>query len=309
MTIPLKKEAPPQMDCKTYLLSTKETEVLRQALKEDLHKGYIRHGSSSYISPIFFIPKKDGKELHMVINYWKLNDVTIKDFYPLPNLQGGLEKLSTHQLFSKFDVQAGYNNIHIEDNDQYKATFKTPLGTFIPMVMTFGFCNAPAIFQHAMNWDLAELKQTYPNHFANYMDDVAIGTKDDAEGRKLHQQIVNKFLAVLKRHFYYLKASKCAFEQAQIEFLGFLLGQGIVRVNPNKRNGLETWPRELHNVKEVRQVLGVLDYQQAFIANYVAKAKVLHELLKKDTPFSWMEKHRAALEQLIQDVTRTLFSQ
>ncbi len=86
MTIPLKKEAPSQMDCKTYPLSTKETEVLRQALKEDLHKGYIWHRSSSYVSPIFFIPKKDGKELHMVINYQKLNDITIKDFYPLLNL-------------------------------------------------------------------------------------------------------------------------------------------------------------------------------------------------------------------------------
>src|SRR5713226_10187280 len=107
MTIPLKKEAPPQMDCKTYLLSTKETKVLWQALKEDLQKGYIRHGSSSYISPIFFIPKKDGKELRMVIDYRKLNDITIKDFYPLPNLRGELEKLSAHRLFSKFDIQAG----------------------------------------------------------------------------------------------------------------------------------------------------------------------------------------------------------
>ncbi len=172
------------------------------------------------------------------------------------------------------------------------------------MVMTFGFCNAPAIFQCAMNRDLAELKQTYPDHFANYMDDITIGTKDDDEGRKLHQEIISAFLAVLKRHSYYLKASKCAFEQTQIEFLGFLLGQGTVRVDPSKRNGLETWPRELHNVKEVRQVLGVLGYQRAFIANYVAKAKVLHDLLKKDTPFSWMEKHKAALEQLIQNVIK-----
>ena len=67
----------------------------------------------------------------MVIDYWKLNDVTIKDFYPLPNLQGKLEKLSAHQLFSKFDVWVGYNNIHIEEEDQYKAAFKTPFGTFI----------------------------------------------------------------------------------------------------------------------------------------------------------------------------------
>ena len=168
----------------------------------------------------------------------------------------------------------------------------------------FGFCNAPTIFQHAMNRDLAELKQTYLDHFANYMGDVAIGTKDDDKGRKLHKEIISAFLAVLKKHSYYLKASKCTFKQAQIEFLGFLLGQGTVCVDPSKRNGLETWPRELHNVKEVQQVLGVLGYQWAFIANYAAKAKVLHELLKKDTPFSWTEKHKAALEQLIQDIIK-----
>src|SRR5260370_40118331 len=98
--------------------------------------------------------------------------------------------------------------------------------------------------------------------------------------------------------------SKCAFEQAQIEFLRFLLGQGTVHVDPSKRNRLETWPRELHNIKEVRQFLGVLGYQQAFIANYTAKAKILHELLKKSSLFFWTEKHRAALEQLIQDVTK-----
>jgi|SRR5258708_181775 len=227
----------------------------------------------------------------MVINYQKLNNVMIKDFYPLPNLQGELEKLSTYQLFSKFNIHAGYNNIQIDNDDQYKVAFKTPLGTYIPMVMTFGFCNMPAIFQHTINQDLTEMKQKYPDHFANYMDNVAIGTKDDAEGRRLHQQIVNEFLAILKKHSYYLKASKCAFEQQQIEFLGFLLGQGTVHINPSKRNRLETWPRELHNVKEVRQILGVLGYQQAFIANYTAKAKVLHALLKKDTPFSWTTEH------------------
>ena len=83
----------------------------------------------------------------MVIDYQKLNNVTKKDFYPLPNLRTELEKLSQHHLFSKFDVRARYNNIQIKEKDQTKAAFKTPLGTFIPTVMTFGFCNAPSIFQ------------------------------------------------------------------------------------------------------------------------------------------------------------------
>jgi Reverse transcriptase (RNA-dependent DNA polymerase) len=83
-----------------------------------------------------YCPKKDKDELHMVIDYRKLNDITKKDFYPLPNLRTELEKLSHHQLFSKLDVRAGYNNIRIKEEDQYKVVFKTPLGTFIPIVMT-----------------------------------------------------------------------------------------------------------------------------------------------------------------------------
>ena len=186
MQIIFKEGAPSQLDCKVYPLTRKETEVLRQSIKEDLQKGYICHGTSSFVSPIFFIPKKDGKELRMVIDYRKLNNITKKDFYPLPNLRTELEKLSKHSLFSKFDVCAGYNNIRIRREDQHKAAFKTPLGTFIPTVMTFGFCNAPSIFQRAMNRDLAPLRQKYPDNFSNYMDDVAIGTSDSLEGRRLH---------------------------------------------------------------------------------------------------------------------------
>ncbi len=147
MVIDLKEGVPEQLDCKVYPLMAKEINVLRETLASDLAKGYISHGTSSYVSPIFFIPKKDGKELWMAIDYRKLNDVTKKDFYPLPNLWTELEKLSQHRLFSKFDVRAGYNNIRIREKDQTKAAFKTPLGTFVPTVMTFGFCNAPSIFQ------------------------------------------------------------------------------------------------------------------------------------------------------------------
>jgi hypothetical protein len=147
MTITLKEGASEQLDCKMYPLSGKELQVLQKALDNDVKKGYIKHGTSSFVSPIFFIPKKDGEELCMVIDYWKLNDLTKKDYYPLPNLHTELEKLSKYKLFSKFNVQASYNNIRIMEQDQYKMAFKTPLGTFIPIVMTFGFCNTLSIFQ------------------------------------------------------------------------------------------------------------------------------------------------------------------
>jgi hypothetical protein len=290
MTITLKEGALEQLDCKTYPLLGTELQVLRKALNDNVKKGYIKHGTSSFVSPIFFIPKKDGEELRMVIDYRKLNDLIKKDYYPLPNLCTELEKLSKHKLFSKFDVQAGYNNIQIAEQDQYKAAFKTPLGTFIPTVITFGFYNAPSIFQQAMNRDLKPLKQKYPHNFANYMDDVAIGTEDSLDRRRLHKQIVNKFLTILKKRSYFLKVSKCEFKKPDMEFLGFRVGQGTVRIDPSKIGGIFDWPRELKSVKEVCQILGVLGYQRAFIQDYAQLAKPLHDLLKKGVKFTWTSK-------------------
>src|SRR5580658_9873573 len=111
--------------------------------------------------------------------------------------------------------------------------------------MTFGFCNALSIFQRAMNQDLALLKQKYPNHFSNYMDDVAIETDNTEQGKKLHRQITHEFLEVLGRHSYFLKVSKCEFEKEQIEFLGFLVTNGTTRIDPSKIGGISNWPREL----------------------------------------------------------------
>ena len=299
MAIDLKEGAPEQLDCKVYPLTAKEIDVLWETLASDPAKGYIHHGTSSYVSPIFFIPKKDGKELHMVIDYRKLNEVTKKDFYPLPNLWTELEKLSQHHLFSKLDVRAGYNNIQIKEKDQMKVAFKTPLGTFVPTVMTFRFCNAPSIFQQAMNWDLEPLKQKYPRNFVNYMDDIAIGTEDSPKGRILHQKIVYEFLETLEQHSYYLKVSKCEFEQSSMEFLGFWVSNGTIKVDSSKIGGISDWPWTLHSVKEVRQILGVLGYQHAFIQDYACIAWPLHNLLKKDVKFEWTLECTNALNQLI----------
>ena len=65
-------------------VTNQEKEILCQTLDDNLAKGFIKHGTSSYVSPIFFIPKKDSKELRMVIDYQKLNAITKKDFLLCP---------------------------------------------------------------------------------------------------------------------------------------------------------------------------------------------------------------------------------
>src|SRR5882757_4965970 len=155
-----------------------------------------------------------------------------------------------------------------------------------------------------MNRDLELLKQKYPNNFANYMDDVAIGTNASPEGRNLHKQIVHEFLDTLEQHSYFLKASKCEFEKEEMEFLGFRVGGGTVRIDPSKIGGITNWPRELKSVKEVRQILGVLGYQRAFIQSYSRLARPLHSLLKKGVKFDWTPECKQALDELIEQVAQ-----
>ena len=154
-----------------------------------------------------------------------------------------------------------------------------------------------------MNQDLAPLKQKYPDNFSNYMDDVAIGTDNTEEGCKLHWEIVREFLELLADHSYFLKASKCEFEKDQIEFLSFSVQKGTVQIDPSKIGGISDWPRILHSQKQVRQILGVLGYQRAFIKNYAHLAHPLHNLLKKEEKFEWADECKKSLDTLIGQIT------
>ena len=176
--INLKPDAPDELMCKVYPLNQPEMEELRKNLEKDHAKGFIKDGSSPYTTPMFFIPKKDTKELWMIVDYRKLNDVTVKDNYPLPDLQHKLDKLQGKKLFTKVDLCSGYNNICLGPKDAWKALFKTPLGMHIPQVMGFGFSNTPPLFQHAMNQDLQAIKDKYTDNFANYLDNCVVATRD-----------------------------------------------------------------------------------------------------------------------------------
>src|SRR5262249_43821747 len=123
--INLKEGAPETLNCKTYPLSPKENQELDEFLDEHLKKGYIWESKSPYMSPFFFVKKKDGK-LQPVQGYQKLNEHIIRDTYPLPLIQTILEQLQGKTLFTKFNVQWGYNNIQIKEEDIWKAVFKMP---------------------------------------------------------------------------------------------------------------------------------------------------------------------------------------
>ena len=120
---------------------------MEKFLAKELELGRIKEGPSPYMSPVYFINKKDLEEKHFIMDYCEVNKWTVRDNNPLPNIREALENLRNKTLFSKFDIRWGYNNIWIAKEDQYKVAFKTKDGTFIPQVMYFGLMNAPPFFQ------------------------------------------------------------------------------------------------------------------------------------------------------------------
>jgi len=116
---------PTCFNCKVYLLSRDELEAENKFIDENLEKGYITPLDSPYSFSTFMVPKKDLKEKRYIINYCPLNAVTRKDVTPLPNLKQCIENLQGMELFSKFNIHWGYNNIRIQEGNQWKATFKT----------------------------------------------------------------------------------------------------------------------------------------------------------------------------------------
>ena len=149
--IELTDKAPVQSNCKMYLMSAKDKITEDKFLDENLEKGYIVPSESPYGFSTFQVPKKDSDEMWYIINYRLLNAVMKRNVTPLPNLLQCIEDLQGMEVFSKFDVRWGYNNICIREGDKWKGAFKTSRGLFKPKVMFFSMSNSPASFQHFMN--------------------------------------------------------------------------------------------------------------------------------------------------------------
>ena len=246
-------------------------------------------------SPFFFVNKKDGK-LRPVQDYRALNDITVKNATPLPLIPDLIDKLQGARYFTKFDVRWGYNNIRIKEGDEWKAAFTCSLGLFEPLVMTFGLCNAPATFQSFMNNIFSDLIDE--GHTVIYLDDILLfHTSLD----NLHA-LTHRTLARLQEYDLFLKPEKCSFDQTSIEYLGVIISQSQVQMDPAKLSGITAWPTP-HNLKQLQSFLGFCNFYRRFIQNYSAIAHDLFALTKKNTPYLWSPTCEKAFKALIHAFT------
>src|SRR6201996_5154044 len=299
--IELKEGAPKAINCKIYPVSLKEDESLKEWIKEQVAKGYIRPSKSPYASPFFFITKKD-KKLRPVQDYRRLNEHTIRNQYPLPLITELIAQVKEAHVFTKFDIRWGYNNIRIKAGDEHKAAFKTKYGLYEPTVMFFGLTNSPATFQTMMNHIFAPLQEKHSplgTEIIVYMDDILIASAKSLEG---HRQATTDVLQLLLDHDLYLKPEKCVWESPRVDFLGLILEKGVTRMDPTKIEAVQTWPVPT-TVKHVRSFMGFCNFYRPFIYKFAHVAKPLNTLTKKDVPWEWTDQHQQAFDTLRSRIT------
>lgn len=161
------------MKTKVYPLGRDKQGWLLKELKDQEERGLIRKSSSPFATPVFVIKKKNGT-FWLIMDYRMLNNVTIKNKYPLPLIKAILNQIQGAKYFTKFDVCWGYHNIWIKEGDKWKAAFVTSDGLFESTVMMFRLTNAPATFQGLMNQIFANLITR--GRVAVYLDDILIFT-------------------------------------------------------------------------------------------------------------------------------------
>ncbi|GBG62297.1 hypothetical protein CBR_g29907 [Chara braunii] len=203
-----------------YRLSIPEATELQRQLEELPRQGFIKPSNSPWGAPVLFARKAD-EILRLCIDYRGLNRYTVKNSYPMPRSDELFDRLAGNRFFTKIDLCSGYHQIRVAAADQPKTAFRSRFGHYEFTVMPFGFTNAPATFQRAMNDIFRDILEQY---VLVYLDDILVYSRTLEE----HLRHLRDVLDRLRRHDFYAKLSKCRFAQHKVNFLGhYVSDQGL----------------------------------------------------------------------------------
>ncbi|KAI3819610.1 hypothetical protein L1987_13451 [Smallanthus sonchifolius] len=272
-----------------YRLASSEMQELASQLQELSDKGFIRPSHSPWGAPVLFVKKKDGS-FRMCIDYRELNKLTIKNRYPLPRIDNLFDQLQGSTCFSKIDLRSGYHQLRVQEDDIPKTAFRTRYGHYEFMVMPFGLTNAPAVFMDLMN----RVCKPYLDKFVIVLiDDILIYSKTKAD----HEEHLRLVLDLLKKEQLYAKFSKCEFWLKEVQFLGHIVNDKGIHVDPAKIETVKNWNAP-KTPTEVRSFLGLAGYYRRFISNFSKIVVPLTALTHKGKAYEWGPKQEEAFQTL-----------
>jgi hypothetical protein len=212
----------------------------------------------------------------MCVDYRSLNDVTVKNKYPLPRIEDLFDQMRGARIFSKIDLRTGYHQVKIRPSDIPKTTLSTRYGLYEFTVMSFGLTNALAYFMDLKNKGVHDLDR----FVMVFIDDIFSYSQSDSD----HEEHLRLVLQKLRDNQLYAKFSKCEFWIGEVPFLGHIISNGGISVDPAKVKEIMAWSVPT-TITEIRSFLGFIGYYRRFIKGFSKIAKLMTSLLEKGREF------------------------
>lgn len=273
-----------------YPISPALQKHVNDELDDMLQRGVVEPSSSPWASPIVMVKKKDGS-YRFCVDYRKVNSVTQRDAYPLPQVTNTLDKLRDARYLSSLDIKSAYWQVPMDESSKPMTAFTVPgRGLYQFCRMPFGLHNAPATWQRLIDRVLGLDLEPY---VFVYLDDIIIVT-----------QTFDKHLEVMKEVFERLTKAgltvgrdKCKFCRPELKYLGYVVNSSGLHVDPEKVSAILNI-RPPKNVSEVRRILGITSWYRRFIPNFATIVAPITNLLRKHVKFVWSEECNLAFERV-----------
>ena len=278
-TVPYKK-APYPTSYKMIDEWTKQRKLLEGA-------GFIVRSNSEFAHPFSWAAKKliadKVQEWRMVIDYRELNKHTIRDHYPIPNINTLQRKFHGAVLFSQLDLRHGYHHIAIAPEDRHKTAFITPDGLYEWTRMGFGFVNAPATFQRAMDFIFKDVEGVVV-----YIDDILVCAATEQE---MLERLTLCFQKLLEFNMK-VRMDKCCFFMPELQYLGHIISAEGTRPDPKYVQKLVALQRPAKG--DIQRYIGFVQWLGKFIPHLAQKLEPISRLRRKNVKYEWTEEQEKA---------------
>lgn len=262
---------------KNYRRPPCQQQAIQQQVDDLERKGIIRESISPWSSPVHLVPKKADAsgtvKWRLVVDYRKLNDKTIEDKYPIPNISDILDRLGRAQYFTTIDLASGYHQVEMDPDDVERTAFTTDRH-YEFLRMPFGLKNAPSTFQRLMNNILRDL---LPETCLVYLDDILVYSTSLQE----HLIKLRNVFDRLREHNFKVQLDKSEFLKKEVSYLGHVLSEDGVKPNEDKIKAIKQFPIPTTQ-REIKSFLGLVGYYRKFIPDFAKLTKPMTRCLKKN---------------------------
>ena len=278
--------------------SPADQDKINEFVKENLENGVISESESPWSSPIVVAAKRDGSP-RICLDYRALNAITVKDAYPIPQIDESFLHFAGAKYFTLLDMKSGYWQIPLDEQAKLKTAFSTRHGHYHWNVLPFGLTNGVAGYQRRINTVLARCLDLF---VLVYIDDILIFSRTTKE----HERHVKEVLRTLNDVGMVLNLDKCEFFVTEVKFLGHIISPNGIRPNPENIAKVLDWPAP-RTITDVRGFNNLANHYSRYVKDFAELALPLTDLQRgsppKGAPVEWTPECQGAFDRIKKALT------